>query len=336
LADPTTIRDVAKHAGVGVGTVSRVLNDRDAVSEGTRRKVLAAIRELDYSPSPVARRLSGGKAMAIGVIVPFFTNASVVKRLQGVTAVLASSEYDLVLFDVERAENRDRLLSGVVQRKMVDALLIISLQPAASDMARFLEADLPAVVIDGHHPNLPSVFVDNVEGGRQATQHLLALGHRRIAYISDPRSNPFNYSPTTDRYEGYRQALSEAGAPCRDEFYREGKLSEETARVLAHELLALPERPTAVFAYSDTQAIGVLTAARERGLRVPADLSVVGFDDIETAEYMQLTTVRQSLYESGVRGAELLLEVMSDSTTASRHLQLPTELVIRQTTAPPP
>ena len=119
MADPTTIRDVAKHAGVGVGTVSRVLNDRNAVSEGTRRKVLAAIRELDYSPSPVARRLSGGKAMAIGVIVPFFTNASVVKRLQGVTAVVASSEYDLVLFDVERAENRDRLLSSIVQRKMV-------------------------------------------------------------------------------------------------------------------------------------------------------------------------------------------------------------------------
>ncbi len=199
MAATVTIRDVAKHAGVGVGTVSRVLNDSEMVREQTRVKVKAAIAALNFSPSPVARHLSGGKTMAIGVIVPFFTNPSVVKRLQGIVSVLAGSEYDLVLFDVEDTENRDVLLTNILRRKMVDGLLILSLRPTDSDMEQFLEAGVPGVIVDASHPQLNSVFVDNVAGGRLATQHLIDLGHEKIGYISDYPDNPFNHSPVSDR-----------------------------------------------------------------------------------------------------------------------------------------
>ena len=215
-----TIRDVAKHAGVGVGTVSRVLNDNEGVRESTRHRVQAAIEALNYSPNPVARRLSRGKTMAVGVIVPFFTNASVVKRLQGIVSILAGSEYDLVPFDVENTENQDVLLTNILRRKMVDGLLILSLLPTDRDMEQFLQAGVPCVIVDASHPQLDSVIVDNVEGGRLATQHLIDLGHSNIAYVSDFPDNPFNLSPVNDRREGHYLALKEAGIACREDYYR--------------------------------------------------------------------------------------------------------------------
>ncbi len=330
-----TIRDVARIAGVGVGTVSRVLNNSPAVAQSTRSKVLSAIETLNYSPNQTARRLSGGKTMAIGVLVPFFTNASVVRRLQGIVSALADSEYDLVLFDVEKAQRRDTLLTNIAQRRMVDGLIIISLTPHDRDMQRFLQAKLPAVMVDAHHSLLSRIVVDNVAGAKTAVQYLLELGHTRIGYISDYPENPFNFSPTNDRHTGYCQALQEAGVPYDPDYYRECELDREEARQLACELMTLPEPPTAIFAYSDTQAIGVLQAAQDCGLSVPADLSVVGYDDIETAEYLHLTTVRQCLYESGVKGAELLLEIMDAPLLEPVEIKLPTEIIVRKTTAAP-
>ena len=331
----TTIRDVARHAGVGVGTVSRVLNDSPAVSEATRQKVISVIDSLDYSPNQAARRLSRGKTMAVGVVVPFFTNPSVVKRLQGVVSVVSSSEYDLVLFDVENAKDRDVLLRNIIRRELVDGLLIISLKPADSDVGEVLEAGIPAIIIDADHRWLSQIVVDNINGARQATDHLIALGHRRIGYINDDPTNPFNGAPTQDRHEGYRQALQDAAIPYRPEYYREGTLDRASAHHITRELLQLPNPPTAIFAYSDTQAIGVLEAADDMGLRVPEDLSVVGYDDIEAAEFLHLTTIRQSLYESGVRGGQLLLEQMVEPFPEPKKVLLATELVVRDTTAPP-
>lgn len=331
----TTIRDVAKRAGVGVGTVSRVLNDSTAVSELTRQKVLAAIEALDYSPNLAARRLSRGKTMTIGVIVPFFTNPSVVRRLQGVVSVLTGSDYDLVLFDIETADKRDVFLRNVPRRELADGLLIISLSPHDRDAEAFIRARLPTVLIDAYHPLLSRVVVDNVAGGCQATQHLIELGHQRIGFISDYLDDPFN-SPVRDRYRGYRQALAEAGLDFLPEYHRQCELSPLEARQMAQALLTLMNRPTAIFAYCDTQAIGVLEAARQLELKVPDDLSVIGFDNIDAAEYLNLTTISQCLFESGVRGAELLFEEMTVSSPEPQEIVLPTSLVIRNTTASPP
>jgi DNA-binding LacI/PurR family transcriptional regulator len=273
--------------------------------------------------------------MAVGVIVPFFTNPSVVKRLQGVVSVMSGSMYDLVLFDVENTEDHDVLLRNITRREMVDGLLIISLKPADNDVADILEADIPAVIVDADHRWLSRIIVDNISGAKQATDHLIKLGHRRIGYINDDPLNPFNGAPTRDRHEGYRQALKDAAIPYQAEYYRQGTLNRSSAYQLTRELLQLPNPPTAIFAYSDTQAIGVLEAAREMKLRVPEDLSVVGYDDIESAEFVHLTTIRQSLYESGVQGARLLLKQMADPFPEPKEILLATELVVRHTTAPP-
>jgi DNA-binding LacI/PurR family transcriptional regulator len=330
-----TIRDVAKRAGVGIGTVSRVLNDNPSVRDSTRQKVLAAIEELNFTPHSIARRLSLRKTLAIAVIVPFFTRPSYVERLRGVEYFLANTEYDLILYNVETTARRDACLRNVPRRERIDGLLLVSLSPHDTDANRFLQSGVPTVLIDGHHPQFSRVVTDDVAGGHIATQHLIELGHEKIGFVSDYFKNPFNFVSSRDRFTGYRQALKEAGIPFRSEYHRQGEHSRQKARELAHELLMLPERPTAIFASSDIQAIGVLEAARDAGLDVPQDLSVVGYDDIENAEYFSLTTIRQPLFASGVEGVELLLKAIAEPFPEPRQLMIPLELITRNTTAPP-
>jgi DNA-binding LacI/PurR family transcriptional regulator len=330
-----TIYDVARHAGVGVGTVSRVLNDSPQVSEVTRQKVLAAIEELDYHPSPIAQRLSLRKTFAIGVISPFVTRPAFVGRLRGVEAALTESEYDLVLYNVETTDKRDACFRELPTSQRFDGLLIIALPPTDEDVAHFHQAGIPVVLIDAYHPALSRVVIDDVKGGYMATQHLVELGHTRIAYISDPLESPFRFTSSLHRYQGYRQALDEAKIPFRLEYHRWAEHGEEQARDMGRHLLNLDEPPTAIFAASDTQAMGVIQAARDADLRVPENLSVIGYDDVQAAEYMALTTVRQLLFESGQRGVKLLLETLENSQTEPVHEMLPTELIVRGTTASP-
>jgi LacI family transcriptional regulator len=330
-----TIYDVAKRAGVGVGTVSRVLNNSSQVSEATRQKVLAAIEELDYHPSPIAQRLSLRKTFTIGVITPFFTRPAFVERLRGVEAALTESEYDLVLFNVETTDKRDACFRELPISQRFDGLLIIALPPTDEDVVHFQQADIPIILIDAYHPALSHVVIDDIEGGYKATKHLIELGHTRIAYISDPLESPFRFTSSPHRYQGYRQALDEAGIPLRPEYHRRAEHGEEQARNMTYHLLNLDEPPTAIFAASDTQAMGVIQAARDTGLRIPDNLSVIGYDDIQAAKYMGLTTVRQLFFESGQRGVELLLETLENPQTELMHKVLATELIVRGTTASP-
>jgi DNA-binding LacI/PurR family transcriptional regulator len=330
-----TIRDVAKRAGVGVGTVSRVLNDNPSVRDATRQKVLAAIEELHFTPHSIARRLSLGKTLAIAVIVPFFTRPSYVERLRGVEYFLAETEYDLILYNVETTARRDACFRNVPRRERVDGLLLVSLSPRDTDTNHFLQSGVPTVLIDGHHPKFSRVVTNDVAGGHMATQHLIELGHQKIGFVSDYFENPFNFVSSRDRFTGYRQALKEADIPFRPEYHRQGEHSRQKARELAHELLAMSEPPTAIFASSDIQAIGVLAAARDAGLEIPKELSIVGYDDIESAEYFYLTTIRQPLFASGVEGVELLLETIAEPFPEPRRLVMPIELIVRNTTASP-
>ena len=263
LVAPVTIRDVAEHAGVGVGTVSRVLNENPSVSDATRRKVLAAIETLDYIPNPIARRLSLRKSLAIAVIVPFFTRPVFTERLRGVEYALADSEYDLILFNVETTTKRDTYFQDVPRRERFDGLLVVSLSPRNGEVEHFLEAGVPTVLVDARHPGLSRVVIDDVAGGRLATQHLIELGHRRIGFVGDQLENPFNFVSSRDRYEGYRQALAQAGIPFRAEYHCQGVHGRAQAREMACELLASPDPPSAIFAASDTQAFGVLEAAQD-------------------------------------------------------------------------
>jgi DNA-binding LacI/PurR family transcriptional regulator len=331
-----TIADVAAHAGVGAGTVSRVLNDSPRVSDRTRARVLAAIEVLDYRPNPLARGLSRGRCQTLGVVVPFFTHASAIERLRGVAAALDGSRYDLVLFNVESPVHRDEHFANLTRRDRADGLLIMSLPPPPRSLARLAEAGVPVVLLDTTGRGVPAVVTDDVEGGRLATRHLLALGHERIAFIGDDPDNPLGFTAGTSREAGYRETMADAGVKVPAGYVCHGPHVRAVARRLTEALLARRDRPTAVFASSDVQALGVLEAALAAGLDVPGDVSVVGFDDVEVSGYSGLTTVRQPLFESGKVAARILLDALENGHLPEPgERRLPLELVERSTTAPP-
>jgi DNA-binding LacI/PurR family transcriptional regulator len=333
---PARIADVAARAGVGVATVSRVLNGRVGVRPATRERVAEAIQALNYRPSSLARSLSLQRTMVVAALLPWFTNPSAVERVRGIVEGLSGSEYDLMVFDIESEDRQRRAFELFDRGERADGLLVVSTLPPEAEVERLRAGEIPCVLIDAVHPSFPSIAVDDVAGGEIATRHLVELGHRRVALIGDPPPE-FRFDWSRDRTRGYHRALAAAGIDARAEYIREGTRLPHVARAVAAELLSLSERPTAVFAASDTQAIGVLEAARALGIDVPGELSVIGFDDVEVAAYVGLTTVRQPLLESGRRGATLLLELLARRRPAEplREL-LPLELVVRSTTGPAP
>jgi len=322
----STISEVARRAGVGVGTVSRVINGSPSVSADTRRRVLAVIAELGYEPNAAARALSTGRTGAVGVMAPFFTEPAVVERLRGVSHVVAGAGLQLVLFDVEHPEPFTALSAA----GRLDGLLCVSLAPSDAELERFHAAGVPVVLVDREHPRLSGVSIDDVQAGRLAAEHLLALGHRRIAFVGDQEDGPFGFTSSARRREGAEAATAAAGAEL---LVWRGAHGREHARRLAAALLATNEPPTAVIGASDLQALGALQAAEAAGVRVPDELSVVGFDDVEVARYVGLTTVAQPLEESGARGARLLLQALEGAPRSAQRLDL--RLVVRATTGPP-
>lgn len=333
-----TLNDVAVRAGVSKATASRVLNGSSAVDPRTRDRVLAAMAELDYTPSTLARRLSFGRTLTISVVTTFLTRPQAAERLRGVDAVLSDSEFDLVIYNVETVDKRDQYLRGLASAQRADGLLVISLPLRSEDAERLSSAAIPVVVIDAHAPaveGLPHVVGDDIAGGEAATRHLLELGHRRIGFLGDEFENPFGFTSSRHRSIGYERALEAAGESVRPDLVALGAHSRYEARELAARILARDDRPSAIFAASDTQALGVISAAHEAGLRVPDDLSVIGYDDIEMADYLELTTVRQRLFESGRIGAEMLLrEIRARSETPPAAMLRP-EVVVRGTTSAP-
>jgi DNA-binding LacI/PurR family transcriptional regulator len=295
---------------VSAATVSRVLNDSPLVLEPTRARVRAAVDELGYRLNATARNLSIGRAMAIGVVVPFFTAPSVIERLRGVVERLGRGdrrEYDLMLFDVEAPEQRGGALYDLARRDRVAGLLIMSLPVSDAEVAALERDELPAVLVDAMHPRLPRVVIDNVRGGELAAEYLLARGHRRIGFVGDLPTNRYGFTSSEDRRRGFLRALERAGIDYDPVLERLGPHGREEAGELAAGMLGLPEPPSAIFAASDLQAIGVLKAAEHLEVRVPDQLAVIGFDDIDLAEIVGLTTIRQPLREGGARAADQLL-----------------------------
>ncbi len=327
-----TIRDVARHAKVGVGTVSRVLNDSPLVSEDARLRVHRTIDELGYRRSSTARNLSLGRTQMIGVVAPFFTSNSVLERLRGVVDKLRDhGDYDLVLFDVETLTQRDDAFRSFARTDRVDGLLVMSLRPTDDEVERLRREGLPVVLVDVVHPALPRVVIDDVLGGTMAIDHLLARGHTNIGFVGDEPS-PFGFTSSERRRHGMAHALRRAGIARNDALERRAPHGREQARESAEGLLRLPDRPTAIFAASDEQAMGVLEAARAMGLRVPEDLAVIGFDDIEVAEVLGLTTVHQPLRETGARGVELLLDAIGGDGAEPTEELAPLTVMVRRTT----
>src|SRR5579859_7857219 len=324
-----TIADVAAASGVGVGTVSRVINGGANVRETTRVSVQKVIDQLGYRPSHLAASLSRGTARTMAIVVPHLTRPSAVMRLAGALAVLDEQGYDTVVCNVDTPEQRDHHLAALTKRHRADGVIVVSLRLSRPQLTSFQRAGVPLVTVGVPAPGVPQTVTDDVAGGRLATEHLLSLGHRRIGFIGDTTTRrsatSLGFSASQYRLTGYRQALAAAGVGYDPALVRRGPFGAVNAEALAAELLALPDRPSAIFAASDTQAMGVLTAADRCGLPVPGQLSVIGFDDIESAGLLGLSTVRQPLEQSGAEGArrlcallqQLALEVVQRSSTAS-------------------
>jgi len=328
-----TIYDVAERAGVGIGTVSRVLNDSPHLREVTRQRVLQAIADLEYQPNPMARGLSLKKTATIGIVVPFFTRPFYVEVLRGVDSELTQHGYNLILYNVEQKALKDYYLRKLPMRRRVDGLLLISLWLEEADVRALKRTRLPVVLVDCQYPTLSSVAVDNVTGARLAVTHLIEKGHQRIGFISGLLDDPFGFPTSRERFAGYRQTLEEYGLTFRKEHHQIGEFTAQSGCECMERLLAVDPPPTAVFLTSDTQALGALRAIRESGRQVPDDIALVGYDDIEVAEYVELSTVRQPMFQMGQEGARLLLTELDDRKNDNEptHLYLPVEIVVRET-----
>jgi DNA-binding LacI/PurR family transcriptional regulator len=335
VAQPT-IRDVAREAGVGIGTVSRVLSGGALVAEETRRRVLETIERLGYRPNASARALARGRAPShtVEVIVPLLTRYYYFEILSGVVAALADTDYCLNIRVLERPADRTHAFAEADRRGHPDGLLVLRVPPTDELVARLARARVPAVLVDAAHPELPGVGVDHRANGAAIVGHLLSLGHRRIALV-DRADDPFDAHVLAARRQGYREALTGEGVMPRPGYEQAATWSAEGAAAALDALLSLPEPPTAVVSGGDTQAIGMLERARQRGLSVPGDLSVCGYGDVEPARYVGLTTVRVPLRELGERGTGMLLAALDGAEVTPSQQVFACEVVARATCGAP-
>ncbi len=326
-----TIYDVAKHAGVSITTVSRMLNTPNKVNSETREKVIASIDALGFVPKAEARARAMQKNGRIGVITPFFTAPSFVQRLRGIAGALSPMNFELVIYTVDSTDHLQRYLSTLPLTGNLDGLIVLSLQVGDAEARRLIDHGLPTVLIEYPHPKLNCVEIDDIQGGYMAAAYLLKKGHHRIAFLGDTDLPEYSLHPVSLRLSGFRQALKESGIDLPDTFVRLAPYSQEQTRQVARELLSLSEPPTAIFAATDFQALGVLKAARQLNVEVPGQLAVIGFDDLDMAEYADLTTICQHLDESGRLAVEILISQIESSSQLPRRVKIPLNIVERKT-----
>jgi LacI family transcriptional regulator len=335
-AQRLTMRQIADLAGVSIATVSRVLNGREDVSEETRGLVSRVIRENGYTANRNAQSLSGGRTGLVGVLVPLVFPAYFSGILAGAAEALSERDFQIVLSPTGGEHDRE---VSIVDRLhgLTDGAMIILPEESSEELERLLDSGFRFVVLDPLMPleeRIPSVSAAHTSGADQAMKHLLDLGHRRVGQITGPPG----WVATEDRRRGYRAALAAAGILPDPTLEQEAEPEIDPGRAAAEQLLDLPEPPTAIFAFNDNIAIGAIQAARARGIRVPEELSIVGFDDIEHATIVTpaLTTVRQPLAEMGRTAVSLLMRLLEGQRFETLHVELATRLVVRDSTAPPP
>ena len=335
------IVDVAALAGVAPSTVSRSLSHQGKVSPRTRERVLDAARKLAYVPSPYAAGLASGRTRTVAVVVPFITRWFFSSVVSGVTQTLGHAGYDVLLYHLGSAAERDRFFQRMPLARRVDGVLSLSM-PLTDDHTLALRAlDIPIVSVGSHMSGLPSVRIDEVAVAEQAVNHLLHLGHTQIAFLGGIPDDPdFGFISSTDRLTGYRRALSAAGVQPDSSLEFFGPYGINGGAAAMTRLMSRPGRPTAVFAEYDELAIGALWSLRRAGLAVPDDISVVGIDDHEVAEVLDLTTIGQDAQGQGSLGADLLLQSLGskddlETVDPPADIVKPTELLIRGSSAPP-
>lgn len=334
------IDDVAVLAGVSTATVSRALNGKSSVSVATRDKVLAAASSLGYVVSSNASGLATGRTRNVGVVVPFLNRWFFSSVLEGAESALLRQGYDLTLYNLGGgADERRSVFEHFLLRKRVDAVIAISLELTPGEVSRLLEMGKPIVGVGGPLPGVRTLSIDDVEVARLATQHLLDLGHRVIAHLGGDVNAERDFHLPGNRKVGYEDALLGAGVAVDPSLFGIGDFTIEGGHRAAMLLLTRTgPHPTAIFAASDEMAIGAILAIRELGLRVPEDVSVIGIDDHELAEFFGLTTVAQFPAQQGRKAVEILMEELHPGTRDVGALNIPLQfdLIVRNSTAPPP
>jgi DNA-binding LacI/PurR family transcriptional regulator len=330
---PASIKDIARIAGVSHSTVSRALQNSPLVQPGTREEIQRIAREVGYRASAVARGLVTRKTRTIGVVVTTVIDPWVGEVLSAIELAAADHGYAVFLADSNADPVREKMVVQSFAERRVDGIVVTSSRVGALHTPMLSEMMVPMVLINNQHPGefVHSVMIDNLQASREATGHLLSLRHRRIGYVGDQ----FGHHSDAERFAGYREALQRAATPFLAELVVHGDGKSEGGTAAMNQLLKLAAPPTAVFCYNDMTALGALRAIHAHGLRVPADISVVGFDDLFFAPYTlpPLTTVRQPRREMGRMALESLLKLMAGEEPAE--IRVPAELIVRESTAAP-
>lgn len=325
-----TIQDVAQTAGVSVSTVSRVLNGKADVASETQERILAVIEELGYAANLAARSMRSQKKNLISLIMPDIAYPFAFEVMKGVNRAVAESEFDLLVYTTGDVRKSGRVSAeqkyvSLLTNSISDGVIVVA--PAAADF----KTGGPIVSIDPSmsYPNYPSVHATNYQGALDAMQYLVELGHRRIAFIS---GRP-GLESSNRRLLGYRDALQRAGLPLDETLIASGDYTTDTGILCTRQLLALPNRPTAIFASNDQMAMGVYQVAQELGLRIPQDLSLVGFDNIPESRYLGLTTVDQFIMDMGYVATQMLIKIINGVPLEDQTYRMQTRLVIRNSCA---
>jgi len=330
-----TISDVARASGVSLATVSRVLSGYEFVSESTRNRVMEVVLRLGFVANMQARSLAGGRSQIIALIVPNLDNSYVGTIMQGIDRELVLANYDLMLYTSHWHRDNESFYVNVLARGLPEGLLLVAPLVPGTYLGELRERNIPYVLIDQADATESSCVVDatNWQGAYEATRYLSQLGHTRIVFIT----GALNVQSAVDRLAGYKAALVGSDILIRDELIIEGDYQQQTGYRNAKSLLlgVLPP-PTAIFASNDISAFGAMEAARECGLRIPDDISIIGFDDIPQASivYPKLTTVRQPLEQMGQVAVKMLLEQIKDKSHPPQRVTLQTQLVIRDSCGP--
>ena len=336
------IEDVAKLAGVSTATVSRALSGKDVVSEKARKKVEAAASELGYIVSHSAYTLATGRNRNIGVVMPYVDRWFFAASLEAIESTLIEHGYDLTLYNMSGgAEQRKKIFTDFLLRKRVDAVITLAVHPDEHELAQLDKMKKPILAIGGQVHGARSLSMNDHDAGKLATEHLLSLGHTRVANISGLVNSDREFNQADKRREGYLEAMHEAGLETRKNWLVEADYTAQGAYRVAKQMLGDPKNaPTAIFANSDEMGFGAMMAAKDLGLRVPEDISVIGIDNHDMAELFGLTTIDQRVRDQGAEAARLLLEVLSDPTLESHvnveeDVEWKVSLLIRSSTARP-
>ena len=326
-----TIKDVAKKAGVSIATVSRVINNSPKVSEKTRQRVLEVIRELNFMPNIIAQGLQTKRTNTIGLIFPDATSYYFAEIIRGIIGVVQKQKYHVVISSSHDENDELRTLISMLQSGRVDGMVLM--MPTITD-SKFLKHTLKNFPVVFVCTNIKtgkstSVIIDNFNGAKKVTSHLIEHGHRRIGFI---HGSPNNFD-SRERYRGYLSALANAGISKSELYEARGNFTEQSGFNAAMELFSQPSPPTAIFAANDSMAIGAIEAAKRLSLNVPNDVAIVGFDDISTSRYVEpaLTTVRVPVFEVGeIVGKIILKHLSGEGGSVEEKIVIPVELVVRK------